>query len=139
MPHLEAIQIGPCTSLDLSTMIVTTTTFNGDRLTRVVERATRDDLATARQIAWWQIALSGRGSRYGSPRLTHRTGFYSAWSLADLDGRWVIVLECWEMGVERTPRNTTTVYIPSEADPQGYLDQLDGVLPAAPSEERRAA
>lgn len=137
MPHIEAIQIGPCKSFDPSTHHVTTTTFNGDRLVRVVERATRDDLAAARQIAWWQLALAGRGARYGSPRLAHRTGFSSAWSLAEVDGLWVIVLECWELGTKRTPRNTTTVHIPRDADPQGYLDQLDGVSPS--STERRAA
>lgn len=126
MAQVAKIQIGPCKTFDPSTLIVTTTTRTPDLAIRSVEGATRDDLATARQIAWWQNTLCGRTARYGSPRLAHRTGFYSAWSLADLDGRWVICLEVWEMGVKRTTANTTTVYIPSEANPQAYLDQLDG-------------
>jgi hypothetical protein len=100
----------------------------------VKELATREDLATAQQIAWWESVVVKRAPKFSAkPRLAHCTGFVSEWSLVSINGRWSIQLEVWVLGSDRK----SSILLPKDRSPQDVLDQLDGVRVA--SADRRAA
>lgn len=137
MAHLASISIGPKTCLTPDGIVTTHTlifTAKGLVSSEIKDLATREDLATAQQIAWWENVVVARAPKFSAhPRLAHCTGFVSEWSLVAINGRWSIQLEVWVLGSDRK----SGILLPKDRNPQDVLDQLDGIRVA--SADRRAA
>jgi len=131
MAHIASISIGPTTCLSPDGITTTHTlifTPKGLIPSEIKELATREDITTAQQIAWWESVVVKRAPKFSAkPRLAHCTGLVSEWSLVSINGRWSIQLEVWTLGSDRK----SSILLPKDRSPQDVLDQLDGLLVAS--------